>query len=690
MEEKRSKHRSHRRKGGSDGAKTPRLVKNIESVLVIRLMRILGVLFILAALFYTISSADKLFTLAKNLNSADKVLAAPAVGVQIESGNAASGQGQGWIFYLLAGVTLLSALILLELSRRFRWREWPRLLVILFYAAILLLSRRFGWHIHILFPMIVLFSLMLYRNGTSLHSTLAVKINVFVAWIVFAIWFILQVILVADSSRVPPFFIYATLFFLIFVGSGVFHGFKGHHKYSAITEIIAATANVSIYLLLCSIVMIKYGMGSYLWLLFLFTGLVFSLLLFAMDRTRFPFNRIPYIYAIMVTISLVLPVAFPSDFILLFFAGFSMFLLVYARYSQSQVAILLSLFSMAVLLLIYIYLWVFRLGSVVVTGDITSNLPLYFKGFVASLVTATAFMVNTLLLKEVEITLSKDWFNRKTYLRIFKGIVLLVFYLGGFWILYYPLMVWLSDEMARYMIWFSYSCLYFIVAMPILDYQKSSYLRLLFWLSMFITAAYPLFVHIFVVEMRNGFLGHASISPVPFRFHYIAVLLLVVNVIVSGRSIPQLYKENRLMVQGFQVYFIVLGLFLLLSEFDHLMIVTQLKRGIRIDDIATADKGLPYTIILLISAIGIMIAGLIRKSRFFRTFALVLLSVTLVKVLYKDLSYLDGTGKVILLFILGIFVLVVSFFYSKIKGFFSSRSTHSHHHHSHRHPHRNP
>lgn len=690
MEEKSSQHRSHRKRRGQVDPGKPRLVKKVESVIVSRLMRILGILFILAALFYAVTSADKLITIAKNLNSSEKVLAAPSAGVQIQSGNIASEQGPGGIFYLLAGVTLLTALVFLELSRRFRWRKIPRLLLILFYAAILLLAKQFGWQIHVLFPMVMTFSLMLYRNGTSLHSTLAIKINVLLAWIIFLLWFVLQIIFSADGSRVLPFFIYASLMFLLFLGSGVFHGFIGHHKYSSFTEIFTATANIFIYLLMCAIVMIKYGMEAYLWILPLVIGLFLSSLLFITDRTRFTYNRIPYLYAVMVTFSLVLPLLLPSNFLLLFFAAFSVFLLVYARYSRNQTAILLSIFSMTAMLLIYLYFWVFQFGPAAVTGEITVNHPLYYKGLIASLVSALAFLANILLLKGVEVTLSKDWFNKKSYLRIFKGIVLLVIYLGGFWILYYPPMVWLSNEMARYLVWFSYSCLYFIVAIPILDHQKSSYLRPLFWFSMFITAAYPLFVHIFVVEMRNGFLTHASISPIPFWFHYLAVLLLVVNLIVSGRSIPQLFKENKLLVQGFWVYFILLGLFLLLSEFDHLMIITQLKRGVRIEDIAAADKLLPYTIILLVSAIGILIAGLVSRSRFFRTLALILLSVTLVKILYKDLPSLDGTGKVILLFILGVFVLVVSFFYSKIKGFFSSRSTHSHHHHAHHRPHRNP
>jgi uncharacterized membrane protein len=59
-----------------------------------------------------------------------------------------------------------------------------------------------------------------------------------------------------------------------------------------------------------------------------------------------------------------------------------------------------------------------------------------------------------------------------------------------------------------------------------------------------------------------------------------------------------------------------------------------------------------------------------------------MLTAALIKVFYTDLSSLEGNGKVILLFVLGTVVLVISFFYTRIRRLFSDQETpqHSHHH----------
>lgn len=693
MEEKRNRPEPHRNRGGVHHGSRQRLEKKVESVVVKQLMRIVGLLFILAAIFFAVTSTDKLVSLAKNLRSAEKVVvsapASPATSVQ-QPVAVSTQQVVPVSYYLMMGALLATALLLLELSRRLHWRLFPRLLLILFYSALLLLTKQFGWHIHILFPLLLIFGLALFRNGISLHATLAIKINVFLAWSIFILWFFLQIMLGKEPSQVLPFFIYASLFFLLFLGSGVFKGFKGNHKYASYSELFTASMNIAIFLVLTFLVMVKFEMRGYLWIVPLITGILLTALLFLSDRANLAIHRAPYIFSVLVTMSLVLPLLFPLNFFFLFSAGFSVLLMLYARYSGSQVAVILSLFFMAAVFMIYCYYWVFQYGPVVITGSGAINSALYSRGFIASLVIIINVLNNILLLKGIEISLSKDWFKKSSYLRIFKGIMLLVSYLAGLWMVFYPLMSWLANDMAPILAWFSYSSLYFMVALPILHQQKSSYLRPLFWFSMLLTASYPLLVHVFVVELRHGFLEHATISATPFWFHYVALLLLVANVVVGGRLVPSLFKENPIMVKGFWGYYTLLGLFVLLSEFDHLMIITGVTRGAHIEDIAAANRLLPYTMLLFVSAIGILIAGLVWRSRFFRAFALVLLSIVLLKILFWDLRSLDGMTRIILLFTVGFFVLVVSFYYTKIKELFTGHSGHSHHHSSHRRSRRDP
>jgi hypothetical protein len=239
-------------------------------------------------------------------------------------------------------------------------------------------------------------------------------------------------------------------------------------------------------------------------------------------------------------------------------------------------------------------------------------------------------------------------------------------------------MNWFANDEAKYLSWFACSALFFIISIPVIGLQKSSFLQSMVWFSLILTVAYPLLVHLFVLELRNEFLTHESYASTGFYFHYVAVFLLVANLVVTGLFVPRLFRENKLLVQIIWGYFILMGLFLLLSEFDHLMIISGLKRGVRIEDIANANKKLPYTLIIMGYSSSLLVAGLLLRSRFLRALALVLMAAALVKVLYTDLRSLEGTGRIALLFVLGTVTLVISFFYSKIRRLFSRDAHRSH------------
>lgn len=676
MEEQRPRTHSRRRKKRPEDANQPELIKKVESLVITRLLRIFGVLFILASLFYAVSSADKLIGIAKNLKSSEKVLGTAPSGQVAEPATVVASTALSGTLLIWAGIAALAVAALLLFSVKYRSREIPRILVIVFYAALLFMAKQFGWQIHILFPLVIFFSGFLYYNGTRLHSTLVIKVNVILAWLVFGIWFVLKIILGGDRTLLFPFFLYSGLLFILFLATGIFNGFKGHSRSSKYTEVAAAAINIILYVLYCSIVLLKFGFGDHLWLYYLMLGVVIIGALYFTGGLGLDYNRGPYLFSFMFLFSMVLPMLVPANLFLFFFAVLSVFLLAYAQFSKNQAAILLSLFSMTIMLMIYLYNWIFQYGPVALLGNITMNTQLYNKGLMASFVIVTVLLTNIYLLKGVEITLSKKWFTRKTYLRLLKGLLLFVLYLGSFWVLNYPLTNWLANDSARFLIWFTCSCMFFIIAIPVLGYQKSSFLKPMVWFSLIVTIAYPLLVHLFVLELRNEFLKHEFFTSTGFYFHYAAIILLVINLAVTGRFIPVLFKENTLLLQFIWVYFILTGLFLLLSEFDHLMIVNSLKRGVRIEDIAAADKKLPYTIILMVYSFVILIAGLVWRSRFFRAVSLVMLTAALVKILYTDLSSLEGTGRILLLIILGTVLLVISFFYTRIRRLFTGSHSH--------------
>jgi uncharacterized membrane protein len=74
---------------------------------------------------------------------------------------------------------------------------------------------------------------------------------------------------------------------------------------------------------------------------------------------------------------------------------------------------------------------------------------------------------------------------------------------------------------------------------------------------------------------------------------------------------------------------------------------------------------LALSVIWLVYSLALMVPGAMRKSAMLRWQALALLGVTVVKVFVFDLSFLTRFYRIVSFFVLGLVLLLVSFFYQK-------------------------
>jgi len=631
--------------------------------------------------------AEKILSIAKNLTSKETILqpeaATPGQTIAISTEPAKQIQFTVPMLIWILVIAVLVVVIFL-LAGHFRRKEFSRISVMAFYPALVLLAENFGWQTHLLFPVILLFSILLYRNGMQLRTTIAIKVNVLMFWGFFGIWWVLKVVMGGQIEIVFPYLLYSSLFFCWFTWIGIQRGYSGYHKSSKYTEFIVVLVNISVYYLLTCIVLYKFGFSGNLW----FFTLILSLLLFGAmylsDKFHLQFNKIPYLIAGLILMSLVFPLIYRQEILLLFSGCLSALLLIYGKVLRDQAYVIGSLVSLVIMMLIFLEYWILQFFPAAFLRDILYNTPIVNKGILTGLVSTTVLFVDHNLLKDVEVTLSKKWFKRRTYLRVMKGTILLTVYLTGFWIFNYAAMIVIGNDTAKFLSWFCFSCLYFIVVLPILSKQKSSYLQPFIWLSLIILVTYPGLVHLTVVEMRNEFLKHAGYSQSGFLFHYLATALLISNLWLTGIYFTRMYKDKRPYLYGFWTFLVLMLIFLTLSEMDHLTVTTGLQKGIRIEDLVLWNRQIPYTIVLVIFSVIILSLGFFRRNRFLRSLALVILAFTLIKFLYLDIRFIGSTGKTILLFTAGIVVIIISFFYSRIRTYFHYKdSNHRLHHHHH-------
>jgi len=74
---------------------------------------------------------------------------------------------------------------------------------------------------------------------------------------------------------------------------------------------------------------------------------------------------------------------------------------------------------------------------------------------------------------------------------------------------------------------------------------------------------------------------------------------------------------------------------------------------------------LALSVLWLLYSLALMVPGTVRKSAILRWQALALLGVTIVKVFFFDLSFLTGFYRIFSFFVLGLLLLLVSFFYQR-------------------------
>jgi len=682
---------SRRRKNRSQQQPRGRgVLRNTESLLARQLLRALGFIFIMASLWVAFRSAGDLMHVFKNLGFTGKKGEPSGLALAVPSTVAAATAAKWWVLLLWGVLTGLVLTLFIYLSVRFRRREIPRLLVPVFYAFIILTATRFKWPVHLFFPLALFFSALLYWAYRKLNTPLANWLNVIFGWSFFALWWGLKWISGPDKNLLVSFYIYSTLLFVAFYIMGLARGFHGFRKSSVYIEILVIAANISLYFLILAATLYTFGGKDWIWVFSLTMGIqIFAVQAWVEKKGM---ERIGYILPGMVFISLVLPLLAHCNFMVLFFGAGSVLLMLYSRASQEKWGLVLSLAAMALMLGAYFFDWIFSYLPFVLLRDVLKEPELLKKGLIASVFILPVIWVNEKMVRESDLGLSKKWFSRHRYARIYNGFFWSVAYFAGFLAIHFFLMNGLKNGEARWLSWSIFTFFYFLVLVPVLAKQKSSLLRTALWVSLLVALAWPLFVHFHFLELRNEALLRNGFSPLPFYAHYLGLFLLILLLFVTGYQFFRTHRQNLALVHGVQAYLMLMGLFLLLSEFDHLVVLLNYRPGLRIEDIVRVNHKIPFTFLVFGFAIPILVYGFFRSNRFLRIFALLLVVVAMGKLAYIDFEVLSETGKVVLLFVLGGVLLVFSFIYPRIKRYFDRTGPegHSHSHSHHHHPRQQP
>ena len=674
--------RSHKRHSRTHHSGKPNPYRRVETIITKHFFRITGLVLIIAVVGYSVLSLDKLRVVVKQIVLHEKVVQQPAQALSagqaeliqpVMAPAAEYRQGDVQIMAVFCTLTCMFFAFLFLFSIRIHRKEIPRISIVMFYALTFLLARKYGWQIHLLFPMILIFSALIFYSGVRLHSMLAGKWNYLVCWGAFMTWWALKMMVGGNAGLLTGFFFYGFLFYLLFLFMGAYGGFSGHHKFSEYTEAGLTILNGTLFYMMGILSLVKFGHMDYAWVFSLAVAAANTGILFLYAAAGKRPEPGPYIFPACVMLSLVFPFIFHANAIILFLAILSFLLLFYSKYSGDRIAVITAFVAIVMMLLVYFKDWIFQYLPEAFLGNMLANPAVMMKGLVAGLVIFPVMVINSRLVRKLHVGFSKEWFSRRSYQRFFKGINLVVLYLSGFWVVNYFVLAWSKNPDLNYLSWFGYNCIFFIITIPLLSAQKSKFAMPAVGFALFFTLAYPTLIHFTNVEMRNEILQHENLAKLAFWFHYPVVALFIAEIIILGVFIRKAQETSSLLRRVFTAYLLLALLFILLSEYDHFSIWTGLRRGITIDEIVLANRVISYTIILFFYSLLILGAGMAMRNRCLRATGLILLSATLVKMLIIDVRALSGTTRSVILLSVGLMVLILSFMFPRLKKYFRQR-----------------
>jgi hypothetical protein len=466
-------------------------------------------------------------------------------------------------------------------------------------------------------------------------------------------------------------FIFSGLFFI----SGFVDSYIGRSKWKYKVEYWFILINSLFYFFIMTVILYKSGYKNYLSVFVFLLSSVHLIAIYYTDKKNLIYNKVPYLISTLIITCSFLPLILRISPAIVFLAPLSMFLILFSKYSRNQTSVLFSLVAMAIMGIIYLYQWVFSFIPDIFIRDNIQNKAIFYKGLVSGVFILPAIAINNRLLKRLSISFSHKWLSKGKYLKFLKGALLLVIYLFLYWIFNYIIMAIVKNENLDLLIWFSFNCLYFLFYIPFLARQRSSFLRLIVILSIISSLAYFTIIHFNIIHLRNLYLEAEGMKIFPFLFHYIPVALFAGMLFTLLKYFKRVFAGKKTLIKGFWVFIYFLSVFILLSEFDHLAVLYGVHYGMRMDEIINNSRKITYSLLLLFSFFVVLISGFIVKSRFLRFFSLIILTAVLIKILAYDMITMQTRSKMILFFIMGLFLLGISLLYPKIKQLFFQKDS---------------
>jgi len=306
---------------------------------------------------------------------------------------------------------------------------------IYFFLTTVLYITLYGLHLNYSIPFYIFFSLCIAWSANKINSPESNLINFILGIGFFGLFWIRKLAANSQPEYIIPFYIYGALIYMIFYGILFYAALDKEKPMPKWMQMVMGFSNFLFYAGTTGFVIVKYYSFDYLWV-FSLGLLLFNILGLYLSVKYFPAVwKLPLHIITILLAALVLPMLLNQNTVLIFTAGLSLLLLLYSRYSKNQPFVIISMIAMGVMTLDFFFHWIFKYIPPLISGSTLPSASLVWHGIISSIVVIATLILNHLFLKNIEISLPKNIFNKTRYIRLIKGLLLFSVFLACGWII---------------------------------------------------------------------------------------------------------------------------------------------------------------------------------------------------------------------------------------------------------------
>ena len=519
-----------------------------------------------------------------------------------------------------------------------------------------------------IFSAISIFSVLLFFISRRNKPYLSSFINGVFAYGFLMILVFKKFVFNTNATFLSLFFIVSFIYFVIFYGITLYFSIKENKKIFSVINLL----NTIAYIVLNVYVSSRFGYSNYIGLVLFIAFLVHLSSIIVHNKYYSQEGKLTTIeIASLLLISASVSLIWSEYCISMFLGIISILFFAYSKLYKNKILVNIVITTLITLIVNFIYLTTnsyFNLLNSSTHGTTAILQNVFINSFI---VLFFVVLLRIMVVNEKQED-EKNWFNRSRYIRYLNILLAITSFVFiewlGFFVLY-------STE---YELAFSNKILLFIggiFALFILkngDYFSrknknwiyfSIYLFAIFFFS-------QLYFNFSLASIKYIFTNNFTIVEV--LLHYIELFLALTIFAISFTRLYALNISKRKDLMQFVVFTLCfICTFVICKEYDYISILTSdLNSRVSEDEfemILRSNQFLPYSMIILTCSSLLLIIGVKLKSLFLRSTAILIIGADIIKIFFIEFTEISDNYKGAFFIVIGVLLLLLSWFYSKTK-----------------------